>query len=141
MYQQLFDDFLDSSDSLRIYEDEKLCFSSTKDRLIPLMEYLDREEPADRPLIIFDKIVGNAAALLAIKAGCAEVLSPLASQLATKTLDKYGVRYQFSRVVPVIQAPGGQNMCPMEKLSIGKEPEEFYQTMKRIIGRKDTVKE
>ncbi len=26
-------------------------------------------------------------------------------------------------------------MCPMEKLSIGKEPEEFYQTMVEISNK------
>jgi hypothetical protein len=140
MYQQLFEDFLESGDSLRIYQGERLCFSSTKDRLIPLLEYLGGEAPADKPLVIFDKIVGNAAALLAIKAGCGEIFSPLASQLATKTLDKCGVKYKFSRIVPVILEPGRPEMCPMEELSIGKTPEEFYQIMKKKMSRgKDAV--
>lgn len=138
MYQQFFEGFLKSGDSLRIYQGERLCFSSTKDRLIPLLEYLDGEAPADEPPVIFDKIVGNAAALLAIKAGCCEIFSPLASQLATKTLDKYGVRYKFSRIVPVILEPGRPEMCPMEELSIGKEPEEFYQVMKKRMIREKT---
>ena len=82
---------------------------------------------------MFDKIVGGAAALLSIKAGCHKVYSPLGSQLAIKTLDRYGIRYHFAEIVPFIQKPGGEDMCPMERLSIGKAPEEFLEVMKGVI--------
>ena len=79
--------------------------------------------------------MGNAAALLAIKANCREVYSPLGSQIAVKTLDKYGVKYYLTEIVPYILQPDGVSMCPMEKLSIDKEPEEFYQEIStRIMG-------
>ena len=81
-------------------------------------------------VVIFDKIMGNAAALLSIKAGCREIYSPLGSRLAIKTLDKYGIEYHLTEIVPYIQKPGGQDMCPMEKLSRDKLPGEFYQIMR-----------
>ena len=70
--------------------------------------------------------MGNAAALLSIKAGSEEVYSPLGSQIAVQTLKRYGVRYHINEVVPCIQRPGLEEMCPMEKLSINQEPEAFY---------------
>ncbi len=45
MYTDLFSAFLDSDDTLRIYRDETLIFSSDKDRLLPLMEYLADNKP------------------------------------------------------------------------------------------------
>ncbi len=133
MYTPLFNEFLLSSDTLRVYEGNQLIFSSTKDRLLPLLEYIDRFAPHPQPVIILDKIMGNAAALLSVEANCREVYSPLGSQLAVKTLDKYGIKYQLTEIVPYIQKPNGDDMCPMEKLSIDKEPEEFYEAIRSII--------
>jgi len=130
MHQHFFDEFLTSSDTLRVYEGERLIFSSSKDRLLPLLEYIDRFTPHHQQVVIFDKIMGNAAAVLLIKADCQEVHSPLGSQLAIKTLNKYGIKYYFTEIVPYIQKPGGEDMCPMEKMSIGKGPEEFYEVMR-----------
>ncbi len=136
MYTDLFSVFLDSDDTLRIYQDEILLFSSEKDRLVPLMEYLADCSPGRQPVTIFDKVMGNAAALLAVKANCREVYSPLGSELAIKTLEKHNIAYHLSETVPYIQRPDGKGMCPMEKLSIGKEPEEFYREMKARIEAK-----
>jgi hypothetical protein len=135
MYAPLFNEFLTSDDTLRVYEGDQLIFSSSKDRLLPLLEYLDRFAADHQRVVIFDKIIGNAAALLAIKADCQTVFSPLGSQLATNTLEKYGIEYHFSQIVPCIQRADGEDMCPMEKLSLGKDTEEFYEAMLNIIGK------
>jgi hypothetical protein len=136
-YQDLFTAFLDSSDTLRIYSKDKLIFSSEKDRLMPLMEYLKQSGRGEEPVIIFDKVIGNAAACLAVKAHAREVYSPLGSELGIKTLEKHKITHHLDSVVPYIMRDDGQDMCPMEKLSIDKTPEEFYQEMKkRIEGKK-----
>lgn len=131
MYNTLYDNFLSSTDTLRVYFDEALLFSSEKDRLIPLVEYLDT---SDRPgnVVIMDKVTGNAAALLSIIAGCTEVYSPLGSEIAAGTLEKYSIPYHFGETVPYIQRPDSEEMCPMEKLSLEKDPEEFYQAFLEI---------
>ncbi len=134
MYKSLFDQFAFSSDTLRIYKGDKLIFSSEKDRLLPLVEYLDKFGSRHRKIVIFDRILGRAAALLCIKANCHEVYSPLGSQLAVGVLGKHGIRYHFSRTVPCILKPDSTEMCPMELLSIGKDPDEFYRLIKREIA-------
>jgi len=140
MYASLFNKFLTSGDTLQVYKGNELLFASTEDRLLPLLEYLDRPGQPYPPVVIFDTIIGNAAALLSVKANCREVYSPLGSRLAIRTLDRYGIRYHLSEIVPYVQQPNREDMCPMERLSIDKEPEEFYQLMMNIIGtpRKDT---
>ena len=133
MYTDLFSAFLSSDDTLRIYLEETLVFSSEKDRLLPLMEYIADYGPGQEPVTIFDKIMGNAAALLAVKVNCREVYSPLGSELAIETLENSGIAYNLSEVVPYIMRPDGKGMCPMEKLSIDKTPDEFYLEMKARI--------
>ena len=132
MHAHLFNEFLTGDDTLRVYEDDRLIYASNKDGLLPLLEYIDRFAHYHQ-VVIFDKLIGNAAALLAIKASCREVYSPLGSQIATKTLDKYKITYHISEIVPYIQRLDGFDMCPMEKLSIDTGPEEFYEVIRNII--------
>ena len=137
MYEDLYSAFLESGDTFRIYLDEDLLFSSEKDRLFPMMEYLEEYGPSEEPVTIFDKIMGNAAALLAVKIKCQAVYSPLGSELAIETLENNGIAYHLNKVVPYIIRPDGKDMCPMEKLSMDKTPDEFYREMlKRIEAGK-----
>ena len=130
-----FQTFLASDDTLRIYRGGKLVFSSKKDRLLPLMDYLAAGKDGQAPVLIYDKIMGNAAALLVIVVKANEVFSPLGSELAVKTLEKHGVQYHLEKIVPFIMREDGKDLCPMEQLSIGKSPDEFYQIMKaRLEG-------
>jgi len=133
VYKSLFDQFSNSDNTLRVYKGSKLVFSSDKDRLLPLIDYLNEFGSRHRKVVIFDKILGRAAALLCIKANCQEVWSPLGSQLAIGVFGKRGIKYHFSRTVPCIQTPEDK-MCPMELLSIGKDPDEFYNLLKRRIA-------
>ena len=134
MYQPLFDNFLTSSNTLRVYKGNKLIFASDKDRLLPLVEYIHKFSSNHRNVVIFDKIMGRAAALLCVKAHCGEVYSPLGSQLAVEVLGKRSIKYHLTQVVPCIQKPNQTDMCPMELLSIGKEPEEFYRLIKNSLA-------
>ncbi len=133
MESRLFNKFLNNDDTLRVYEGGQLIFSSRKDRLLPLMEYIAHHAPVHQQVTIFDKIIGNAAALLSIKADCREVYSPFGSELAIKTLNKYGIKHHIGEAVPYIQKDDGTDMCPMEKLSLNREPEEFYAILKDAI--------
>jgi hypothetical protein len=136
MYEDFFQDFLSSPDTLRIYDKGRLVFSSTKDRLTPLMEYVETDAAKHQQVTILDKIMGNAAALLSVKANCREVFSPLGSELAIQTLDKFRIKHRLLKVVPHITRPDGSDWCPMEKLSLGKTPEEFYQALKKMASAK-----
>jgi hypothetical protein len=133
MFEQLFTEFLTSDVTLRIYDGDRLVFFSKKERLMPLMEYLGGRNSQYKNVTIFDKVMGNAAALLSVKAGCREVRSPLGSELAVKTLDRYDITHHLNTTVPYITQADGKTMCPMEKLSIDKEPEEFYRVLKARI--------
>ena len=126
MYTDLYKNFLSSDATLQVYDGDTLVFSSKKERLLPLMEYIAGVGAARSSVTIFDRVMGNAAALLSVKAKSREVFSPLGSEIAIKTLEKYGIAYHLPETVPFILRPDGVRMCPMEELSIGKEPEEFY---------------
>ncbi len=128
-----FLDFKKSNDTLQIFRENKLIFSSQKDKVIPLLEYIDSPLSKQGPSIIFDRIMGNAAALLSVKAGAIEVFSPMGSQIGVATLVKHNIKYHLDKVVPFIQKDNSDDMCFMEKLSTEKTPDEFYTAVKPII--------
>ena len=138
MDYSLWEKFLTSNDSLNIYEAGRLIFTSDKSGLLPLLDYIDRSPAPWPPVVIFDKIMGNGAALLSVLANGQEVYSPLGSHLAQKTLDKYHIGYHISEVVPYIQKTPGGEMCPMERLSLDKDPQEFYAAVKNITDTRPT---
>ncbi len=134
MNGRAFSEFLKSNDTLRVFVSNTLVFSSRKSGLLALVEYIDNFAARYNGALVLDKVMGNAAALLSIKAGCREVCSPLGSELAVSVLDRYGIRYHINRIVPYIRRDNRKDMCPMERRSIDKEPEEFYAIMKATVG-------
>jgi hypothetical protein len=131
MNEQVLDEFLKSENTLRVYAEDKCLFFSNQGMLYPLLEYIGQCKPdAPKRLTVLDKVLGNAAALLAIKAGAKEIYAPIGSELAARTLDKYEIEYRMDRVVPNILAANGKDMCPMERLSINKTPDELYSAIK-----------
>jgi hypothetical protein len=130
-----YNDFLSSDDTLQVYVGDMPAFTSKKDRLLPLVDFITNFGPVCQGVVIFDKVMGNAAALLAVKVCCTEVYSPLGSDLAVKTLDRYKIRHHLGTTVPFIMRDDGKDLCPMEQMSIGKGPEEFYQALKARIEK------
>ncbi len=100
----LFADFKCSSDTLRIYRGDECIFKSDQNVLAPLLEYILKYKKDGDRTTLMDKVMGNAAALLAISAGAGLVYSPLGSELASATLKKYSVEYYLERTVPFILA-------------------------------------
>ena len=134
----MFEEFLASDDTLRVCKGDRLIFASSKERLLPLVEYIDTFAPYEKGVTVFDRVVGNAAALLLQKIFCSETYSALGSELAARTLDGFDISYHFIETVPYIKDATGQDMCPMEKLSLNKQPDEFYRAIKERIASTGT---
>lgn len=131
--KHLFKSFLESEDTLWILQTDNLLFISKEKGLLPLVTYLDDFSLQLESTTAFDQVVGNAAALLLERAHCREVWSVLGSEVAAQSLRDFGIRYHFQRTVPHILNRDGSDTCPMEKLSIGKSPEEFYEMIRAIL--------
>jgi len=114
-----------------------LLFRSTEKGIAPLFTYLQAFPPRPEGVIVFDRVVGNAAALLLKKAFGKKVYSLMGSELAAETLKRLGIAYSFLTVVPYISNQAGDDMCPFEKASIGKSPEEFYEFVKEKLALKE----
>ena len=126
-------EFRKSDDTLRVYKGRRLLFTSKKERLLPLLEYIETRPPYEKDVTVLDRVVGNAAALLVTKISCVEVYGELGSELATETLRQFGISHRFADTVPYIENNRRDGMCPMEQLSIGKAPDEFYRALREWL--------
>ena len=135
---RLFKKFLETEDTVRVYLAGKLRFRSTQKGIKPLITYIQEFAPCPEGAIVFDRITGNAAALLLKEASCSRVYSLIGSRLAAQTLKELGISHSFLRTVPYIVNRYGNDMCPFEKASLGKSPAEFYEIAKETLASAET---
>ena len=132
MKNALYRKFIESGDTLWISHGGKRLFTSSKGVLFPLLEYMDSSPSLCQGVTIMDKVMGNAAALLSVKALAEEVWSPLGSNYAIETLRAYKIKFNITETVPFIRNRRGTSICPMEALSISgyKDPDEFFRVVR-----------
>ena len=124
-----FESFLKSGDTVRVISPDGTVFRSQKRGISPLLNYIEQSSLMGE-VVVLDKVTGNAAALLMEKVLCREVFSSLGSKLAAETLERFGITRHFTKTVPYIINREGNGMCPFEKMSMGKSPDEFYNLVK-----------
>jgi hypothetical protein len=118
--------FVKSPDTFRVYKGSRLLFSSCRGNLTPVLEYMDTTLPFTENVTVYDRTTGNAAALLMKSIKASRVLSELGSRNAINTLNEAGIKYHFNKTVDCVMNDAGTDICPMEKLSMGKSAEGFY---------------
>jgi hypothetical protein len=91
--------------------------TSHKRGVIPLMEMIRDNRDMMQGAVIADKVIGKAAALLAVAYKVKQVYTEILSQQAKKVLDQYSIFYQYERCVDYIQNRSKSGQCPMEKLT------------------------
>ena len=126
----LFNSFLNSEETIWVCREEQVIFQSQKKGIAPLIEYIHQHGSSADEVTVFDRVVGNAAALLLKTACCKMIYSAVGSEIALKTLEKLSIPCFFIKVVPYIINRKGDGMCPFEKASIGKSPDEFFEYLK-----------
>lgn len=116
---------------LEIWQNNRIIFRSKKSGVRGLLDFIKEQGKNFEGLVIFDKIVGQAVALLAAYLKAKEVYGGTGSELAVKTLGKYKIKFDFQKTVPNILNRDQTDLCPMEKISLDKTPEEFYNFLKQ----------
>jgi len=94
-----------SENTLEVYTDGNLIFSSTGKWLHPLFEledFLASGAYEHARLLVKDKIVGKAGALLLVRLGVLRVKAGILSELGRSVFDRHAVRYEYGKLVPRI---------------------------------------
>ena len=118
--------------TLRAYYDGRQVFSSVGKWLHPLFEleeFLSTVSYPPENVLVEDKIVGKAAALLLVRLGIRGVKAGVLSELAKAVLERCGVRFSFTTIVERID-------CRTEMLLADVEdPEQAYRIVKARAGK------
>ena len=114
-----------------VYEGTPI-FTSYGNWLYPLFEleaYLAEQHLQPERLVLQDKIIGKAAALLIHRLGFRTVKAGVLSRLGEAVLQRYGIAYTYEQSVDSIR-------CQTEELlATVEEPEEAYRLVKVRAGR------
>ncbi|MDO8601258.1 MAG: DUF1893 domain-containing protein [bacterium] len=126
LIKEKFKKFLNSSWELEIWQNDKIIFRSKKSGVRGLLDFINKHGNSHSDLVIFDKIVGRGAALLAIYLKAKIVYGELGSKLAARALRKYKIEFHLRQICANILNRDKSGLCPIERLSLDKTPEEFY---------------
>lgn len=114
----------------------RVIFTSTDRGVKPLVEYYHRfgkEQPEGAALA--DKVIGRAAALLAILSGITRVYAGVISIPALEELEKTGIPAGCETKAEAIRNRAGTGLCPMEQLSQGvTAPEEMLARVEKFLA-------
>lgn len=147
-----FKKFSISNFTLEVWSQEDLIFRSKKEGIAGLIDFIKKygrrhKNPTlgknlvsshtfrNKNLIVFDRVVGNAAALLFSYLKIRKVYGVLGSSLAQKTLKKFRIKFYFKKTIPNILNKDRNDLCPLEKASLLKKPEEFYRIINHILNK------
>ena len=128
--EKLFCKFQTSANTLWVLADDKVTFRGSGKGIKPLVRLIKKRIDFLKDKIIFDKIIGRAAALLLVYAGIAEVHTEVISRQAIKIFKKYKIFHQYRKSVARILNRDKSGGCPFEKMANGKTPAKFYNMIK-----------
>src|SRR2546428_8958820 len=118
--------------ALTVLQDGTPIFTSHGTWLHPLFEleeYLADHAFQPAQLLLQDKIIGKAAALLILRMGFHTVKAGVLSRLGEAVLQRYGIVYTYEQLVDRIH-------CQTEELlATVEDPEGAYQLVKARAGR------
>ena len=121
--------------SLAVTYKEKTIFTSTSHWLHPVFElgaFLRQHDYPPEQLMVYDKIVGKAAAMLMVRLGLQRVHAGVMSTLAEEVFRRFGVKYSCGMLVERVQCATEDSLKNID------DPEEALLILQRRAGREDT---
>ena len=118
--------------SFEVYQDKRLIFYSDEHWLYPLFSFevfLEKSRLNSEELLIKDKIVGKAAALLIIHFNIKHVHAVMLSELGETILKRWNIDYTYKNLVERID-------CQTENILLEEnDPGKAYQIIKARIQK------
>ena len=90
-------------------------YFSYENGIKPVINRLNEDINFFKGLVVVDKVVGKASAMLLCLSKVKEVYALVLSKSGEEILNKYGIIYHYDELVECIMNRKGDDMCPMEK--------------------------
>ena len=101
-----------------LVRDGEVLGSGANNGVGELLTAVDRLGPAARGASLADKVVGKAAAVIAVQAGIRAIDTVLASAAAVDVCARHGIPLHAATTVPLILNRRGDGPCPLEQLTL-----------------------
>ena len=89
-------------------------YVSSDNGIKPVLFRLNENLNYFKDLVVVDKIIGKASAMLLCLSGVKEVYALVLSEAGKDIFEKYHVSYHYDELVPYIINRNKDGMCPME---------------------------
>ena len=101
----------------------------------PLLEFYDHRAPGFlKSATVVDKVIGRAAAMIAISGGATRVHGEIMSEDAKALLESRGITVSYGTLVPRILNADKSDLCPLEKSVEGiDDPEQALTALRKRI--------
>ena len=110
-----------------------------KDKAIgikPIFQRVKLNKNFFKDVIVADKIIGKAAAMLLINSGVSQVYGETMSLSAIEILEKHNIYYEFGEKVDFIHNRDNTGLCPMEETVKNIDlPCEAFEPLEKTINR------
>lgn len=122
-------------------EENGIILRSKEKGVMPLYNFIQREGVSESSLLMADKIVGKAAAYLALYAGVKYLYTHKISKGGLYILQRHGVEVSYDKVVPYIYNRMKTGQCPMESGLEGiTQIEEAWHILDTFIKNRESQK-
>jgi hypothetical protein len=112
--------------TLKLVKSGRALFSSDKSGLRPLAECINKMKGRVHGCVLYDKVIGLAAAKLIVHSGIvSEVRTKTASNLALEYLSSKGIAVECESVAEHIMNKERTAICPMEEKAMKMEDAQF----------------
>lgn len=117
-----------------LIKDGRIVASKRGGGVSPLLAFYDEEPELLKGSVVVDKVIGRAAAFIAIAAGASHVHGEVMSSEAESLLTKHNISSSRHLLVPKILNRDRSDLCPLEKSVSGtEEPAEAIKNMRKAI--------
>ncbi|HKL11512.1 MAG TPA: DUF1893 domain-containing protein [Clostridia bacterium] len=103
--------------ALVLARDGAVLFKDDRRGIGPMYDIATKERESARGSSLADKVIGKAAAMLAVDAGIENLYAAVLSEEAELVLSEAGIYCEFGKMVPFIQNREKTGKCPMERIA------------------------
>ena len=126
-----------------IYRENEEPVLSNEKGIKPLMTQLRSNKAAFKEAAIADKVIGKAAAWMAVLGGAKAVYGKTMSEGAVEILEHAGISYDYRHLVPFIVNRTKDGKCPLEEAvwDVSDADTAYKKLEERIAGLMQAKKE
>ena len=104
--------------------------------VMPLLDFYDQTPGKFADTVVVDKVIGRAAAMIALRGGARAVYGEVMSEDALELLGKHGVPAAYGQLVPRILNAKRDGLCPLEQSVAGiEDPAKALTALRRRIAQ------